>query len=221
MSWEYLYKIDYVDGTDCQTNLVYVPMYKNNVMKMVFKDDDYFPEYSTIPDSLREELFLKECEYLKRVQEFNWAPKLLDIKDREVYIEFHKPTLNYVLLGNQGNLPQDYKKQLFQIICDLESSNIYKLTQYPHSFYLDKDTIKTIDFYACVDKNDSIRSIQEIESLIGQSSSNRFWEATQDNKIDFKIFYEQFMLNHSNKYWLDNPMPEIYLNTRTGMCKTA
>jgi hypothetical protein len=214
MTWEYLYKIDYLDGTMCPTNLIYIPEYKDNVMRMTFKDSDYFPDEFDIPDSLREELFHKEITYLEKVQKFNWAPKLINVVDREIYIEFHKPSLNYVLLGNQGKLPDDYKEQLTQIIKDLESSNIYKLTQYPHSFYLDNNTIKTIDFYACVDINDSIRPIREIESLIGKSSSNRFIEATHDGKIDFKIFYEQFMLNHSNNYWINNPMTDIYLNTR-------
>lgn len=221
MTWEYLYKIDYSDGTECQTNLVYIPEYKDNVMRMTFTDGDYFNDDLDIPDSLRGELFEKELNYLKKVQKFKWAPKLLEVKDREIYIEFHKPTLNYVLLGNQGTLPVDYKEQLTNIITDLESSNIYKLTQYPHSFYLYGETIKTIDFYACVDIDDSTRPISDIESLIGKNSVNRFVEATHNGKIDFKIFYEQFMLNHSNMYWKNNPMPEIYLSTRTETCKTV
>ena len=46
--------------------------------------------------------------------------------------------------------------------------------------------------------------------MIGKDSNDRFNLATDDDRIDFKKFFEITMTQHLDKNWIDNPFPEFY-----------
>ena len=91
------------------------------------------------------------------------------------------------------------------IFKDLYLSKHYKLTLYPHCFFLDKNNnIKTFDFYAVVPYDERYIERKIIEGVIGEGSMQRFDQSTVDGKIDFQDFHRITVKTYIKDYWLDN-----------------
>ena len=214
-NWKPLLKFDHIDHTEGPSNLVYTPLVdpENTIMCMDFVNDYNYWFHDRLPKPLTDRLYNTELSYLSKLQKYDWAPKLLEVEEGRIFIEFSKPTINGIMydIKVQQKPPEDAVEQIFNICNDLKNEGIYKLSLYPHSFYVTGNKIKTIDFYSCIDMDDCVLPLSEIEPIIGGNSQHRFTEASNEHTIDFSVFFKQYMLEHSHNYWVvGNPMPDIY-----------
>ena len=217
--WTYLYKIGYIDKKLDTTNLLYTPLVSpsGNVLTMVYDETHPYQRASTgVTKKLVDFFFAREIKYLQIFQNYNWSPKILDIdtNTRSVTIEFCHETLNSIITNPERSLDlecPDWKQQLWTIIKNIDDAGYYKLSLYPHCFFLKDGKLKTMDFYACIEKDNCFLERSEIDGLIGQKSVDRFNDSTEGNFINFQKFYKITMLDFlSNSWGLDNPFPDFY-----------
>lgn len=199
---KYLYKIDYVDGTLNSTNLIYAPSVMDNMLCMDFADVNYHK--NLLSTKIRDYFFERELENLKKFKDYTWCPNLLDIQGKKIFLEFGAETLNNIVLDKTRNIDNecpDWQNQIQSTLDDIKKQQYYKVTLYPHCFFILNGIIKTIDFYGCVAFEDRMMPLDIIREMIGKDSVDRFAEATVSDKIDFEIFYNKLLTHHLFKYW--------------------
>jgi len=199
---KYLYKIDYVDGTLNSTNLIYAPLVKDNVLCMDFADNGYHK--NLLSTKIRDYFFEREISNLEKFKDYVWCPKVLDIKGKKIFVEFGEETLNNIVLDNTRDIDHEcvnWQEQIRSIVDDINKQQYYKVTLYPHCFFILNGTVKTIDFYGCVAFKDRMMPLDIIREMIGKDSVDRFNEAIVGNTIDFEIFYNRLLTHHLFKYW--------------------
>jgi hypothetical protein len=214
-NWEYLYKISKGDPK-CTTNLMYTPLInpEKTVMCMLWDNHSPYQSGRTLSKSLIDLFLKREIEFLKKLQGYHWAPKLFEIEDNKIFIEWHKESLNHIVFGGR-NLDQEcstWQEQIYQMLCDLKNINCYKMALYPHCFFLDRSNhIKTIDFYSCASMSDPFIKLEDIKEMIGGESADRFKQATTiDGTLDSRIFFKNTMLHHLNTIWPESPFDNFY-----------
>ena len=216
---KYLYKIGYIDKLQDTTNLLYTPLLSadDSMLSMIYDEtQEYQSRNTNLTKELADFFFEREVEYLKVFQGYDWAPKLLDVdvSIRTVTIEFCKETLNQIITDPNRDLNQecpDWKEQLWTIIKDIDNAGYYKLTLYPHCFFLKDGKLKTIDFYACVDKSNPFLERYKLEGIIGEKSGGRFNDSTEGNLINFQTFFKITMSEFLSGSWgSDNPFLDFY-----------
>lgn len=217
-NWRYLYKLDYKFKNDVTTNMLYTPLVspEGNILCMIYDESHEYQHESTgITKELVDFFFEREVKYLQRFQEYEWAPRILevDLENRRVFIEFNNETINHVILTDGRSLDNecpDWKEQIFTIVKDIDDAGYYKMALYPHCFFIVDGKIKTIDFYSCLEKDNRFLERSKIAGIIGEQSTGRFDDATVGEMIDFGIFFEKTMLEHLAQRWPDNPFPDYY-----------
>lgn len=214
--WKYLYKIDYRDRTLCKTNLLYTP-YVNvdgSVLCIDYEINIDYQKGEIVSEELTDYFFKKEVTYLTKFQGRSWVPKLLKLEGKKIYIEFNEETLNHVLLSNKDldSVLPDWKDQINEIMLEIDNAGYFKLALYPHSFFIGKDNkLKVLDFYTFIEKAKPLLPRKFIEGMIGKMSEHRFNEATINNDVDFRIFFNNSLNTHLLEYWGEiNPFPAIY-----------
>ena len=214
-NWNYLYKISKGDPR-CTTNLMYTPLInpEQSVMCMLWDNESPYQSKRKISKDLIELFFKREVEFLTKLQGYDWSPKLLEITDNKIFIEWNKESLNHIIFGGR-NLDQEcptWRDQIYSMLSDLKNAGLYKMALYPHCFFLDNNRqIKTIDFYSCAYMSDPFIDIDSIKEMIGDESVERFNQATTvDGKLDFRIFFKITMLKHLNTSWPDSPFGNFY-----------
>jgi hypothetical protein len=213
--WKPFYKIR--NGIYSTTNLLYAPLVnpEGNIMCMDWSIDNTYHENNTqrTPE-LIDFFFDREIRYLNIFKEYEWAPNIIDINDKKIYIEWNKETLNTLLFVHKipvDAVCHDWKDQQYTILKDLRDAGYYKMALYPHCFFLDKNNqLKTFDFYGCVEIANPFIERKQIEGIIGNESGNRFDSVTKDGVIDFSIFFKNTLLTHLGTTWPDNPFPSHY-----------
>jgi hypothetical protein len=212
-NWNYFYKIVGSSHT-IPTNLLYTPLINDegNVLCMLWDENSpYQKENPRLTKDLINFFFEREVNHLTLFQQYSWAPKIIDIDllKRQIFIEFNKETLNHSIFTPGRNLNQEcpnWRMQLNSILTDIVIAGYYKMALYPHCFFLDNcQQIKTIDFYSCVGIEERYIERKNLEGMIGLNSVERFNSATVDDKIDFKIFFENTVKNHLKNAWPENP----------------
>jgi hypothetical protein len=210
-NWNFYYKM--TDKNPKSTsNLMYTPLInpEGNIMCMLWDEkSSYQKNNKNLTKDLIDFFFVRELKYINIFQKYNWAPRLLDVEDNKIFIEFSENSMNKIQYSGEKLIPS-WKEQLFQILKDIDDAGYYKMSLYPHCFYIVDDTIRTIDFYACIEKNDCFIQRNKIEGMIGSDSTGRFDGSTIGDKIDFRIFIKKTMCEHLASVWNDNPFPEFY-----------
>ena len=91
------------------------------------------------------------------------------------------------------------------------NAGYYKMTLYPHCFYIDQNMqLKSFDFYACIEKAHPYIERFKIEGMIGTESINFFNDATINGVIDFNIFFKSTLISRLSNTWPENPFPQLY-----------
>lgn len=215
-SWNYLYKKDYITGDDVTTNMLYTPLInpEGTILCMLWDaSHPYQKESKGLTNDLLNFCFERELKHLSIMQKFPWAPQILSVDNNRIYIEFNKETFNHIISDPNRKLDAEcstWKDQIFDIIKDFLDEGYYKVALYPHCFFLKDGMVKTIDFYSCVEIEERYIERKFIEGLIGNDSVDRFNLSTENDRIDFKKFFEITMIDHLSKTWKDNPFPEFY-----------
>jgi hypothetical protein len=207
--WEYLYKIDYKDQTLTSTNLLYAPKVNSDgrfVLRMDWEDLTYHKKQ--LKKELKDFFFKREIKYLFKFTKYEWCPAIMNISGPEIFLEFQKETLNNIVMDPTRNLDEEcptWKEQINKIVYDTEREGVYKMTLYPHCFFIHDGVVKTFDFYGCASFEEKLFPIDKIKDIIGQDSVDRFSEATTGDTIDFELFYKRLISHHLNSYWPVNP----------------
>jgi hypothetical protein len=215
--WVYVFKT-LPDGSQRPTNMVYTPMTNrsNDILCMNWNIDRNYQTNTAVTSDLIDFLFQREIKYFSVFQGHDWCPKIIDIDipARKIFLEWNPNTCNKIIFADGKNLSHvcpDWKQQMFGIIQDIRDRGYYKMALYPHCFFIDQDlTLKTIDFYGCVESSHPFVERKSIEDMIGPDSGGRFDLATQGDLINFEILFKHTMLTHLSTVWPDNPFPEYF-----------
>ncbi len=213
--WRYYYKIDPEYNSRVGNNMLYTPTINGVEMCMHYDHTSEYQKASTRTDFTEELLgffFERELEHLTKFQSYSWAPKLLhsDINERKIHIEFPGETLNDILYTGRIliNEVPNYEEQIYNIIKDIYDAGYYKMSLYPHCFFVVDGKIKTFDFYACVSRSDPYLSKARLQGMMGNDSAKRFEEATEGDKVNFDIFFKRLLSTHVK--WPNNLFPRIH-----------
>lgn len=220
--WKLVYKVD-PEATDklITTNLIYTPLTHENVMCMNFDYTNCYqhemvnPTLPKRPDYTKDlvnYMFNRELNYIEKFKGKSWAPTYIEIdKNRQqIFFEWSGESCNRILFSERslGDLCPNWQEQLEMIVLDLLRGGYYKLTLYPHCFFVQNGILKTFDFYACADISDPYVELETIKGIIGKKSIERFAEATEGSKINTRILFEQAVKTYSG--WPGNPLKKIF-----------
>ncbi len=205
-NWEYYYKLS-PEGLKWTNNLLYTPRMSpaGDILCMSWNANEPYQitEYERpyYTQKLVDLFFLRECKYLTLFQKYDWCPRLLeiDLEKKYIFLEWNTITVNNIL-NTQNNLNEicpNWKDQLFQILDDLIDSGHYKMSLYPHCYFLDKQNkLKTFDFYACVEKSNPYVKWSLLQGMIGNDSIERFKNATEGSLVNFEKFFVDTIKNY-------------------------
>ena len=214
-TWNYVYKI--WDGDLETTNLLYTPLVNidGDIMCMHWTHLGDYQTNVNITEELIDFFFNREIKYLKEFSKYHWCPEIIDIDflNKKIYIEWNIETLNTIIYSGKDldQLCPNWKDQIFSILNDINDHGFYKLSLYPHCFFISKEgVIKTFDFYACVEKDYPYIERTNLEGMIGSDSTNRFNDCTEGTVVNFKKFFELTLTTHLAKTWPDNPFPKFF-----------
>jgi hypothetical protein len=218
-NWEYYFKIA-SDGFPSASNLLYTPTVNpdGTIMCMHYcSDPDYRNQDSMISEDVINWFFNREVKFLKELSHLDSTPRVydVDIKNRKIFIEWNKETLSQIVFDPNRNLDKelpDWQEQIRKILTDIRKEDCWKMSLYPHSFYISKDKkLKTIDYYSVVPYEEQFIERKIIEDIIGKDGAYRFNESTTDSGyIDFKKFFEITVTHHLTIYWPNSPFVEIF-----------
>lgn len=219
--WKYYYKLS-PEGEPWTSNLLYTPRMNNDGSVMVmswnaaeeYQITDYPRPYYT--QELVDFFYERELKYIKLFQDRIWAPKLIDIdyNRKLIFLEWNLGTCNNILNSgkNLNDFCSNWKEQMFEILDDLLLSGYYKMSLYPHCYFIDKEGIlKTFDFYATVEKINPYIKFSKIEGMVGRDSVQRFENAKEGDSINFEIFFKDTIKNYIK--WPNDALNE-YSRTR-------
>jgi len=178
----------YVDGKACNATPLYNGLYDHEKFLMSFKDEFWFN---------------LETKGISRLQDKLYSPTILSIDHQNLCITIDWKNcinLNHAL-HNGIDLPTDWKQQIKDIVRDLESSNLYRLNIYPHTFYLKNDKIYITDLYACLNLKDLIQ-----ETKVSEIINNRDRFLFKDGYLDIAYTYNYTIKNNIGNW------PEDFLN---------
>ena len=217
-NWKYYRKLAF--DQEVESNLLYTPTvnHEETIMCMHYCIDRNYR--NNTPDSLSNELiewfFEREVKFLVDLQYLKCTPKVYDIDydNKKIFIEWNKETLSQIVSDSNRSIDielPNWKEQLRAVYKEIHDAGYYKLTLYPHCFFVDKNKqIKTIDYYAVVPHSDRYIERKVIEGIIGVDSGTRFDNSTDGGLLDFKKFHEITVTKHINTYWSPNPFKEAY-----------
>lgn len=219
-NWNYYFKLNH-DNTLRETNLLYTPTMNSTGDTLCMHycmDYDY---RDNVPEKLTTELvdwfFEREVRFLKDLSYLSQTPKIYDVdySSQKIYIEWNKETLSNILYDPNRSLDEeipDWKEQLYTLVKDFKDAGYYKLSLYPHCFFVTKDKkIKTLDYYAVIPHSERFLERRIIEGVIGKIGSDRFDDSTtKDGLLDFKKFFEITASSYLNTYWPDSVFLKIF-----------
>lgn len=213
-NWKYFYKL-MPNQQISESNLIYTPTMNEDgsIMCMHYCIDRVYR--GNTPESLTEDLvdwfFHREAKFLTELQDLKSTPKLhhIDYKNQKIFIEWNKESLSQILYNPDRSIDKeipDWRQQLDFLFKEFYNANHYKLSLYPHCFFLNKENrIKTIDYYAVIPHSERYIERKTIEGVIGKDGAYRFDQSTNNGKIDFETFHKITINDHINSYWDYNP----------------
>jgi hypothetical protein len=217
--WDYYYKLT-PGGYASDSNMLYSPKVnpEGTVMCMHYcVDPIYRKNVPAMDDSLIQWFFEREIKFLNELSYLKTTPTVydVDLQNRKVFIEWNKETISQIVFDESRNLDQEipnWQQQIKDFLVSTKDNNFYKMSLYPHCFYLNKDNIlKTIDYYAVVPYQERFIKREIIEGVIGKDGAYRFDESTDNTgSIDFKKFFEITVTKHLNRYWPNSPFSNIF-----------
>jgi hypothetical protein len=221
--WEYVRKYDPKTKEKIETNLIYTPLTNKDKTKlcMLFDHTSYYqnemlsswlPKRPFYTKEMVKFFFDREVKYLDIVKDYPWCPTVYEINIEEQYIivDWAEKTCNTIIYENENlsSYCTDWQQQLESIIKQLDELGYYKVTLYPHCFFVKNNVLKTFDFYGMIEKSNPYINIEDIKGLMGEASMNRFIESTEDGKINLEVLTKKAMEKYI--YWPDQALNIIY-----------
>ena len=217
--WKPFYKYDN-DGTpDCMSQQTYEPLISLDG-KTFCANYDWQNTYQRIwqPDRVGytqdvvEYFFDKEIEYVNRFKDKSYSPIIVDIDYANKRIFYSWGTsCNALIYGNKGTMPTDWQDQVSNMLLDAYNNGVYKLTMYPHCFYVDTENqLRTIDWYGCVEVEDPFIEAKYMDGIIHSTAQFRLDETGKlvDGKYNLGTMFKQSLGTHVK--WGKDDMGFIY-----------
>ncbi len=209
--WDFYYKVHEIEKRNTTTQMCYEP--RVNAEKNVFCMNFCFtspyqvnqPRLSYSQDFV-DFMFEREVKYLEIFEGKDWMPEILDIEDKKIFIKWYGATCNDDIYRN-NSLDKNWHEHLKRIVLDQVDSGYLKSTVYPHSHYYDNNgQMRTIDFYATVEKNNPWLPYEKLLSLVG-TDTDRFEKSREEDLINVEHIFKSTLLQYS-KWPVD--LTEIY-----------
>lgn len=218
-NWTYYYKINPEENRHVRSNMLYTPMISPDGKTFCMNWDanhEYQMKHGPRPDftpELIDFFFQKEVENLTTFKKFSWAPELLDIdlQKKQIFFKWYGETCNNIVYDgrNLDDVCPSWEVQLYGILDDIFNMNYYKMSLYPHCFYIDNNNhLHTFDFYGCVKRNDCYIPYDKIKGMVGPSSHGRFKEAEEGDLVNLEIIFRRGMQHYIK--WPNNALNTIY-----------
>jgi hypothetical protein len=217
-NWHYYFKLQ-PNGNPSESNLLYTPTVnpEGTMMCMHYCSDPlYRNQTSAISEDVITWFFDREVRFLKEFSHLDSTPQVyeIDTANRKIIIEWNKETLSQIVFDPERNLNHElpnWQEHIGKILKDIKKENCWKMSLYPHCFYISKDRkLKTIDYYSVVPHSERFIDRRIIEEIIGPEGAYRFDESTEDGKIDFKKFFKITLTQHLNNFWPDSVFPRLF-----------
>jgi hypothetical protein len=159
-----------------------------------------------------EYFFNKEVEYVTRFRNKPYAPNILDIDyaNKRIFYSWGG-SCNALIYGNNGTMPANWQEQVSNMLLDAYNDGVYKLTMYPHCFYVDaSDQMHTIDWYGCVEVADPFIKAKYMDGIIHSTAQFRLDETGElvNGKYNLEIMFKQSLGTHVK--WGKDNMSFIY-----------
>lgn len=180
------------------------------------EDASVYMKGSCVPrnNDLMETFFQRELKYLTLFQGKPWCPAIYDVdySERKILIEFNNESLNWPVRAEGRSLDNEFpnwEQDLFEIIKGIYDLGYVKASMYPHCFFYTKEgVLKTIDYYATIEQNDTLIHKSIIEPIIGVDSQERFIEVKQGDYYEMKDHFKNSMRTWIK--WPGDPLPKFY-----------
>lgn len=221
-NWNPLFKKNYYTKKVVETNLVYTPLINpdNTVFCMNFDHthpyqnemvSSFLPNRPYYTKKTVKYFFDREVTYIDCFKNYTWSPNYLEIdkKNQKIFFEWPGETCNRIVTDdNDLNIYcPNWESQLLNIIKDILKNDSYKITLYPHCFFIENNVLKTFDFYGCVDKNNPVLPLEEIIGILGVASSDRLEFAIKDDTINAEILFKQALTGYA--CWPTNVLEKL------------
>jgi hypothetical protein len=221
--WSPYYKINPDNGRLIESNLIYTPLvspdgktfcmnfdhthpYQNEEVKNYLQDRPFYTK------EMVKFYFDREVRYREIFRNSTWAPKVLSIDyDRQlIFFRWSGKTCNNIIYDGLGLDVEcsDWRQQLSSIIKDIVTSGYYKITLYPHCFFVEDGILKVMDFYGCIEQSNPFINIEMVKGLIGKNSVNRFEEALHGTDLDIGFMFKRALTTFVK--WPDDYLSTIY-----------
>jgi hypothetical protein len=221
--WKPYYKINPEDNSLIETNLIYTPLINSEgtVMCMWFdhtnkyQNEDiayWLPSRPFYTAEMVKFFFDREVEYLTAFKDKPWAPTVLEIDyDRQqIFFRWSGQSLNHVIYSGRdlNEYCPYWQEQLADIVKDIVTSGYYKVSLYPHCYYVEDDVLKTFDYYGCVRQDYPYVLLDHIRGMIGETSGPRFVEATEGDKLNIGILFKRALEEYVE--WPNDALKSVY-----------
>jgi len=216
------YKINPDNNTLIETNLIYTPYVDGKRLRMCFDHtsayqttalESWLPSRPHYTKEMVQFFFEREVKYITALKDYAWAPQNIVIDNNAQTVEFDFPgeTCNQIVYGGR-NLNEEcpsWQEQMRAILKDIVSAGYYKTSLYPHCYFIDNGTLRTFDFYGCVERTDPYVKLDNIKGMIGETSGSRFIEATEGDKLNIEILFKQALLKYIE--WPGDYLKTLYM----------
>jgi hypothetical protein len=217
--WNPYYKIDPTENRLVRSNMLYTPLVNPEGNVFCMNWDPVHP-YQTMhgprPDftpELLEFFFEREVTHLKLFNNYTWSPEVIDIDEQNkmIFFKWYGETCNNIVYSDR-TLDREcfnWQQQLYSIIDDIVNAGYYKMSLYPHCFYIDSDNqLHTFDFYGCMHQGNPFIEYDKIKGMVGPNSTGRFDEAITDNIVNVEILFKRSLENYIK--WPQDALIKIY-----------
>jgi len=220
-NWTPFYKLDSEDHTRCMAQQTYEPLI--NPERTVFcANYDWANKYQRHEDPIRElytpevvdYFFEKELFYLERFKDKSYTPRILEVDydKKRIFLEWHGETCNEIIYSGRKleNYCPTWREQLHDIMLDQYDEGIYKLTMYPHCYFIHWGKLHVIDWYGCVPVSDPFIEAKYMDGIIHRTALFRLQETGDliNGRYNLENMFKGSLGQHVK--WGDESMAWIY-----------
>jgi len=206
-NWDYFFKKD-TEGNWCPPQQTYEPLISPDRKTFCanYEPNNYYQ--NKFADNVRnykevaEYFFDKEVQFLKIFEKEDFAPNNIhiDYKNLKIFFDWHDNCCNHSLYPTQINSIDTWLNQLHKIIKRQFSMGVYKLSQYPHCHFIDKQgEMKAFDFYASTEIDNIYVDKRYIDAIISRKSEYRIKEqgvTVNNEKVDLEKMFKNGLQTH-------------------------
>lgn len=171
----------------------------NNIATM-----DFNPQGIRYPEELVNDVYLREIDYLDKLQKYSWCPEVVSIdkENRRVSFKWYNNTCDDLLID-------DYKTQLLQITKDLHTEQLVKPNFYTKYFYFDNENnMRTYAFYSTSSYAEQPVNIDFYGPILNAKRKELVDNLTSNTFLDMRVLQKHAYKDYID--WPDNPLPQIY-----------